>query len=151
MDKLEKLKFKNAAETEEECLDRLERQEVRLADSKHLEIKINQLIEEGLPVTVIPADDSAEGSVGYSIFSSETGGEDLLTFYHAIRFRPEVKTSVRCESKAEYDRYKEEALLHKWLVSESDEPRNLTVGFTVQNSDGVTRYTIRLQTYLRGA
>ena len=104
---------------------------------------INKLVKNGRPVTALPADNPREGRRGFIVFSEDEDGKEI-TFNHEVPFRPPVKETIRCETREEYDGYREAALEKKWLVVGLDDPIKLLLGFTVQNSDGVILYTIHL-------
>ena len=108
-----------------------------------LQNMINQLITIGKDVTVLPADDLERGWKGFVVFTTDDKGKERA-FLPSIPFRPKVGETIECKSRKEFDDYRATALEKKWIVRILDKPRELTRGFTVQNSDGVTLYTIRL-------
>ena len=125
------------------------KQELDLVNAKIMEICINEFIKIGNPITILPADNLMNGCLGFVIFCNDNDGKEHAS-NPLMQFRPKVSRTVECESKSEYEGYYKEALEKKWIVQVFDDPRRLTKGFTVQNSDEVVWYTIRLTVIRQG-
>ena len=108
---------------------------------------INQLVDLGKQVTVLPANDLERGWKGFVVFTTDDEGKER-SYLPSIPFRPKVSETVECQSRKEFDDYRVVALEKKWIVQCLDNPRYLTRGFTVQNSDGVKLYTIRISVWM---
>jgi hypothetical protein len=135
--------------TEEECASIDRDVETRFAGITSLTKHLNNFIKNGVPVDVLEADDQGNGCVGMIIFSIDENGKETA-IHPRFQFRPKVKETVRCKTKSEYLKYKEDALSHKWIVTPFDMPRSLMSGYAVQNSDGVIHYTISIKDYVAG-